>query len=238
MGNPGLDVVNTEADDVTSARRQGELESLASGLAAFEPSLIAIESASQAPGLVDGGFANFDPERDLLVERDEAVQIAYRLAVLAGVERVVGVDVHEGEISFFPFGAVKAFAEKAGRSGEIDELIAYFDAKSAAFEEVQSSSTVAELLLALNDPDTVSSDHRTFYYGMLGMGDESEQPGAALNYGWYARNALIFARLIAVAKPGDRVVVVYGAGHAYWLRHFVEETPGFELVELADYAGG
>lgn len=26
-------------------------------------------------------------------------------------------------------------------------------------------------------------------------------------------------------------VVVFGAGHAYWLRHFVEQTPGYRLVE-------
>ena len=32
-------------------------------------------------------------------------------------------------------------------------------------------------------------------------------------------------------SAGDRIVVVYGSGHAYWLRHFIETTPGFELVE-------
>lgn len=236
MGNPGQDVVNMEAEDVTSTRRQGELAQLAETLAAFEPTLIAVESATDAPGLVDRGFAAFDPAKDLATERDETVQIAYRLAALADVDRVVAIDVHEGEISFFPFEAVTAFAEKAGRSHEVDELVAYFGAKAAAFEEEQSGSTITELLLDQNDPETLEHDHRAFYYGMLSMGDESEQPGAALNYGWYARNALIFARLMAVAKPGDRIVVVYGAGHAYWLRHFVEESPGYELVELAEYA--
>ena len=34
---------------------------------------------------------------------------------------------------------------------------------------------------------------------------------------------------------GDRVIIVFGAGHAYWLRHFVETTPGFELVEPNRY---
>ena len=38
-----------------------------------------------------------------------------------------------------------------------------------------------------------------------------------------------------VAEPGDRTVVLYGAGHAAWLRHFVQTTPGFELVEAVDY---
>ena len=238
MGNPGLDVVNMEAEDVTSARRQAELASLTADLAAFEPTLIAVESESDRPGFLDSRYARFDPDRDLLSERDETVQIAYRLAANAGIERVVGIDVQEGEVSFFPFDAVRAFAVKSGRSGEIDALISTLEQKGMAFKGQQADSTISELLETMNDPSSIDEEHRLFYYGMLGLGDETEQPGAALNYGWYARNALIFSRLAATVQPGDRVVVVYGAGHAYWLRHFVEETPGFELVELGDLIGG
>lgn len=73
---------------------------------------------------------------------------------------------------------------------------------------------------------------------MLGFGDALSQPGAELNAGWYERNAKIFAKLMMVAKPGDRIVIVYGAGHAYWLRHFIENTPGFQLVDPAPYLAG
>jgi Family of unknown function (DUF5694) len=38
-----------------------------------------------------------------------------------------------------------------------------------------------------------------------------------------------------MAKPGDRIVVFYGAGHAYLLRQCVREVPGFELVEPNTY---
>ena len=37
------------------------------------------------------------------------------------------------------------------------------------------------------------------------------------------------------ARPGDRIVVIYGAGHGYWLREFARTTPGFRLVEANDY---
>ncbi len=66
------------------------------------------------------------------------------------------------------------------------------------------------------------------------MGERATQPGADLNGGWYLRNAKIFAKLTQVTKPGDKVVVLFGAGHSYWLRHFVQNTPGFSLVEPAD----
>jgi len=48
-------------------------------------------------------------------------------------------------------------------------------------------------------------------------------------------NAKIFAKLTQIAKPGDRIVVTFGAGHCYWLRHFVRNTLGFVLVEADDY---
>ena len=46
---------------------------------------------------------------------------------------------------------------------------------------------------------------------------------------------MIFARLMQAARPGDRIVVVYGSGHSYWLRQLVQTTPGFRLVEANDY---
>ncbi len=48
---------------------------------------------------------------------------------------------------------------------------------------------------------------------------------------WYLRNAKMFGKLTNIAKPGDRVLVVVGSGHAYWLRHFAGSTPGFRTVD-------
>ena len=70
---------------------------------------------------------------------------------------------------------------------------------------------------------------------MLRVGGGGEQPGAELLTQWYRRNFLICANLIQAAKPGDRMVVFYGAGHAFLLRQCVQETPGFVLVEPNAY---
>jgi hypothetical protein len=57
-------------------------------------------------------------------------------------------------------------------------------------------------------------------------------------YGWYRRNFMLCARLAQAAKPGDRIVVLYGSGHAHLLRQCVEEVPGWKLVEPDDYLPG
>jgi hypothetical protein len=46
---------------------------------------------------------------------------------------------------------------------------------------------------------------------------------------------LICANLVQLARPGDRIVVFYGSGHAFLLRQCVAETPGFRLVEANAY---
>jgi len=50
-----------------------------------------------------------------------------------------------------------------------------------------------------------------------------------------ARNFLICANLVEQSKPGDRIVVLYGFGHAFLLRQCVTETPAFKLVEPNAY---
>jgi hypothetical protein len=102
-------------------------------------------------------------------------------------------------------------------------------------ENAQKTKSVRLMLADVNEPARIVSDHQAFYYALLSMADQKEQPGAELNAAWYQRNAKIFAKLTQIAQPGDRVLVVFGSGHAFWLRHFVQNTPGFQLIEARDF---
>lgn len=233
FANPGADLVNAEADDVLTPVRQAELEALVRRLAVFQPTAIMVEAEGQRPDLLDTGYMDFAPD-DLLSKRNETTQIAYRLANELGIERVYGVDTREGEIDFFPFDKVQSF-EAAKGIDVTGPMIAQVQAEAAEFSEAQKTETISQLLARQNDPAQITAMHNAFYYGLLELADATSQPGAQLNYGWYARNALTFSKIAATTKPGDRVIVLFGSGHAYWLRHFAESTPGFSLVEPADY---
>ena len=50
-----------------------------------------------------------------------------------------------------------------------------------------------------------------------------------------ARPTLPDVGCVQSSKPGDRIVVVHGAGHAAWLRDMIETTPDFRLVEPDEY---
>ena len=70
---------------------------------------------------------------------------------------------------------------------------------------------------------------------MVRIGRGGDQPGADLDAAWKRTNLLICANLLQVARPGDRIVVFFGAGHAFLLRQCVSETHGLRLVEPNDY---
>ncbi len=235
--NPGLDLVNVAADDVLAERRQSELKLVAERLAAFQPTAVAVEKVPRGGSLIDPGFAQFT-EADLTADRNEIVQIGYRVAHQQGIDRVYAVDAQDGEIEFFPFDRVQRFAEKTGQMDLVNSKIAQIQAEVEAIADDRKATPMYELLARENDAERTQRMHSNFYYGLLKLADAEEQPGAALNYGWYARNALIFANIAASSQPGDRILVIYGSGHNYWLQHFAETMPGFQFVDPGPYLTG
>lgn len=237
MGNPGRDLVNAEAEDVRTPHRQEELADVARRLARFEPTKIAVEAIPTNNAMVSEKYPLFT-EEDLLTNPNERVQVGYRLARLMGHENVYEVDEQSDEIDYFPFGAVQQYARQNDREAKIDAMMTGIQTHMKAFEESQADKTIAELLADNNHPAEALESHEKYYYGLLDLSDGETQPGAELNAYWYMRNAKIFAKLAHIAKPGDRIVLLYGSGHNYWLRHFAQTVPGFELVEPNDYLLG
>lgn len=235
MNNPGRDMHNMRTDPVTTPQKQAELAAVADALAAFRPTAVAIERvAPDQATMLDASWPAYRPEQ-LLTNADERIQIGYRLAARAGIDRVYAIDEkdREGQPTYFPMGPVMGWVQANGRMSKFQAVSAAIQSAVAELEVRQRERTVGQLLAEINAPDhpMVGPAGQAIYYSMIGFGSGDNQPGAELNARWYARNAQIFARLVQVAQPGDRIVVVYGSGHAYWLRHFIQTTPGFELIE-------
>ena len=235
FGNPGRDKVNVRADDVTVPRRQHELEVLADEIARFRPTRVVVEDERPAPGYAVADYASFSPAA-LATDRNEITQIGYRIAARVGLASVQGIDERDGpgRPDYFPIDRVETYAKAHGRESEFADVFARAQIAAKQSEAAQATMSIPRLLITYNDPSTPAGG-QDIYYSMLGFGRGGDQPGAELNAMWYLRNAKIFAKLIDVARPGDRVLVVYGAGHGYWLRHFAATTPGFASVDVRPY---
>jgi hypothetical protein len=233
--NPRRDVVNINAEDVRTQKRQCELRAIANSLAQFRPTKIMVERVAKDPNLIDGGFSSFTPPQ-LFERKDERVQIGYRLAHVLRHRNVYAIDEQpsKGEPDYFPFGKVMQHAQAHNQMGRLQASMAQVEADKKAFEERQVRTSLATLLVETNEPSPWRAGI-SGYYEMLRVGNVEQQPGAELNAYWYMRNAKIFGKLMTVTEPGDRVLVLFGSSHAYWLRHFAREAMGFQDVDARPF---
>jgi hypothetical protein len=231
FGNPGQDVHNMKVDSVLVPKRQAELDAVAKALLTFKPTRVMVEATSDAPGFAYDSYSTFTSEM-LLSKADERVQIGFRVAKMAGLKTVEAIDEQpgEGEPDYFPYDNLTAAAAKFGQKPVIEAADAPLTADMKTFEADQNTHSVGQLLLRINNAAAVKTD-AAWYYKLLRIGDANTQAGADLNAMWYLRNAKIFAKLMDASNPGDRVLVIYGSGHNYWLRHFASETPGYHFVD-------
>ena len=235
LNNPNSNLYDVKADDVLTPKKQQELAELAHHLLRFKPTKVAVEIESDEPNLILKEYHDFTDD-DLLKYRSESLQIGYRIAKAAGHKEVYGIDEQpeDGEPNYFPFGDFNAIAAANKQQDKAKEIFDYFIPVVERLAEKQATSTLMETLLWLNQADDIYDQH-TPYYNALIIGNTQQQAGADLNAMWYLRNAKIFAKMLTFAKPGDRILVVYGSGHNYWLRHFAQEMPGIEFVDVTQY---
>ena len=231
MAPAGHDLHNLRGDDVLFEPRQRELARIADALLAFRPDKVAVETP--APGRAPVKVEKYAMYRDrtLGAERNEVVQLGFRLAERAGLREVWGIDV-PGEL---PYAAVERFAQRHGApfNERLDALNAGIERLLDGLTRVLQHGSIADGLRYVNDPARIAQNH-AFYAGMAQFHDAIDRPGPALLEAWETRNAAICAHLQRLVGARDRVVVVFCSGHAYLLRQCVRDA-GWKLVEPVDY---
>lgn len=235
FANPGLDVINIEPIDVLTAQRQKELQAIAESLRKFEPTVVAVERVTQAPNYVDTGFESFK-EADLLQKRNETIQIGYRLANLMGLKSVHGIDEQPSadEPDYFPMQKLMEHIEQQGRMEEFQSMIASVTERLNGFTAEHSQRNLAKYLALANTQGSplIADD---MYFDLMKFDSGESQPGAELFAYYMMRNTKIISKLMDVTEPGDRVVVIYGAGHKPWFEYILNGLSGYEVVDPVPY---
>jgi hypothetical protein len=234
LANHNRDIANTQVENVLTPKRQAEIESLVDQLAAFKPTHIAIEWPHAKQAALDARYAAYRAGTYTL-SADETDQIGLRLAKKLGLPRVDAVDWNDNAPGKDADYDWEAWAKANGKTAQYDQLIAGLKAGAVKETELLKTHTVTEWYLYFNDPAVMHQDEKG-YFDMGFFGDDANNPGAAWVGQWYARNLRIFTHLRElVTSPSDRLLVVYGAGHAPYLRKDATESGIFELVEPSAY---
>jgi hypothetical protein len=233
FANPGRDLVNPKVPDVLTPQRQAQIRAVAKALIAFHPTYVAVEWPRSRQRALDARYRDYRAGHYAL-RADEAEQLGLRVAASLGLSGVQAVDWNES-----PPGDPKSYDwyDYALSHGEKPIVEALSDPHLLPPMSLTPSQTVGQWLLALNRPEALAAGHRV-YFDIARIGDREVQQGANWVGSWYAHNLRIFDNIVSFAtKPSDRVLVVYGAGHAYLLRQFARESGAFRVVDVADVLG-
>ncbi|MEZ4588636.1 MAG: DUF5694 domain-containing protein [Gemmatimonadales bacterium] len=228
FANPGRDVVKLEVADVLGADKQAEIGRVVEALTRFRPTKIVVERTPARAAELDSLYRAYRSGRHTL-SRNEIQQLGFRIAAGLGHERLYPAD-HPGE---FPFDALMAYAQAHDTAFVrfVGEELARIGAEA---NRLQSELTIGGILRAMNDPADLARGHGLYLrFARVGAGDGFV--GADLVAKWYERNIRIFANLRRATEPGDRVLVIFGAGHAPILRELVAADPGLTLVDPLEF---
>jgi hypothetical protein len=197
-------------------------------LAAFAPSVVAIERSAKDAEEVQAGYREFlSGKRELAGSEDE--QIGFRLAARCGVQMVHAID--DTTLPFWVESLDTLIESEAGARSRFEHIQAVGEAELATS---LGASTIIDMFRSMNTDDQPGRMLEP-YMLMVPWSSGGEHPGAEAVANWYSRNLRIFANLMAGLDPGNRAVVVIGAGHIGPLVHFVDISPELILEPAAPY---
>ncbi|HEX5829858.1 MAG TPA: DUF5694 domain-containing protein [Gemmatimonadaceae bacterium] len=234
--NPGRDAYRPRFGlDVLAPERQRELEDVVARLAEYKPTRIAVEWNRARQAQLDSLYAEYRAGR-LDARASEVYQLGFRLAARLGHERVYAVNTERHEALLH---VVDSFVPDFERADTADAWRVRYRRVRAWDDSMKTTRTLAAQLRCMNDPATIRRDHGSYLVGFLTVGGDTSYVGPDFIAGWYDRNLRIFRNLQRItSRPDERLLVVYGAGHLATLRHFVESSPEYRLVEVGEYLGG
>lgn len=229
---PGMDghkTVDSDKIDVLLEPKQSELRELVNYIKKFKPNKIAIEATEkwQATDKLNEFKAG-----NRKLGRDEREQLGIRIASELNLDTIYALDAssfaHDLDESFSEF-STELWKDYDWKSDEpIDSL---YDILHVYQDKIVKESNLLTVFKYIN-----SKEYHQYDYGSYLIGDFrlDEHRGAdILSIYWYNRNLRIFRKIQNITKNReDRILVIFGNGHAALLRQFLECSPEYEFVEF------
>lgn len=230
--NPGLDAHQVDEKnvlDILSETRQLEVREVLDYIKKFKPTKLAIEAWPDWDAV---GKLKAYQEGSMELGRDERHQLGLRLAAELEFDTIYSIDADN----------------MANDLGKIipeytDELFKDFDFKSddpldamigewMEYDDMLAKSmNLLEYLKYIN-----SRESHQYGYGIYLTGDfklDNQRGADILAAWWYNRNLRIFRNLQAITTgKDDRIVLLFGNGHAAIFRQLLECSPEYEFIEF------
>ena len=232
MDNPGKDMLNLKADDVLAPRRQKEIEELVNRLANFRPTKVLIEAPYGDP-VRPTAYADYLAGKHQLT-RNEREQVAFRLARRMNLSALAGIDypmdLDDSQLNLL----MKSSPELVGKT--MEALQADGGKEMEKQQSLLARSSVLEFYRYQNSEEAIERNHQFYFKYLLPIAQGQNYAGADMVASWYKRNLRIMNNLERLQlSRTDRVFILFGQGHVKLLRDFINQTPGFCVVNTEAY---
>jgi len=223
----------TDAPDynaIDKLQQQKEIEHLVESLSTFNPTKILLEYERKEGDRIDSLYQAYQAGNHNL-NNNERQQIGFRLANRLNHEKVYAIDYQKP----MGMGAVMKWAQK-----NEPEFLTYFRNWRSEANRIDSvlhhNYTISEIL-SFRATDKYLNRLQEARMRMMEVGAGKNYIGIEPASSVYKRNMRIFANIMDVAEPGDRLLIVYGSGHSYFFNNFFEESAKTRLVDPQKYLG-
>lgn len=234
----GHDSYKSEYDiDILSQQRQNELQEVIQLLSKFRPTKIALEKDTHKQGKYDSLYnqwltGNFE------LKSNEVFQLGFRLAKMFGHKQIFLVDV-DGR-SYAPEMTKEQYDKQVSDLKRNDLGIDQWNERYRKLYQYEDSIKMAidlrTFFLFLNSPERIRKGHGHYFVDNFKLGNGNNYFGPDMATRWYNRNLRIFSNIQRITESKeDRILLIIGAGHVPILRHAIESSPEYDLVEVSEF---
>ncbi|CAN5518903.1 hypothetical protein BH10ACI1_BH10ACI1_23880 [soil metagenome] len=234
MGTPGNNVVNPKVADITTPERQKQIAELIEKLKKFKPTKIVLECDHPEADVKTQETYDKYLSGQYQLSKNETNQIGFRLAKESGHKKVYCVDWS----GYWDDPAIN-YMKYASQDAELDGFLKKVNQKlkqeiDAKYEKLLPLS-ITDQLIAVNQPAQLEKSQKV-YFDIMRIGRDKEYIGANYVAWWYRRNMTILTNIIRITdSPNDRILVVYGVGHAKLLNQFAKESDFYTVESPLKY---
>lgn len=230
---PGLDELKTEASDkidVLKEPKKSEVTALIEYIKRFKPTKIAIESHSGYGWNAKFKAYKKGEHRD---KRDERYQLAMRIAQDSKIDTLYTVDA--SPLSNELYKKDSLFYQSITNKIDWELEDPFWNSAEKYFDYREKQIKKTHLLEVFKNMNTREGHNTNFGLYLTGAFASGEGQGADhFSMWWYNRNARIFANIVNITEsPADRILVIFGNGHAAILRQFFEASPQYDFIEFS-----
>ena len=214
--------------DMKATEKQREIKTLVNDLAEFKPDKIALEFERKDSNYVDSLYRAYRNDNHEL-KVNEREQVGFRLAMQLGHQKVEAIDYQK------PWGMDKTLEWAKKNDPQFVEFVQNWQHKNARMDSILFKNKTVSQILSLMAGDAYLDRIQEARMRMLEVGADKNYIGVEPVASVYKRNMRIFANITSIAEPGDRILIVYGAGHSYFFNEFISQHSDMKLVDPVQY---